>query len=67
MSNVNKKITNFYCNGFFGRRYDLTDVVIEAEGKDWIVIRPAKEAVDGTEPTIATFVDESHKENCLKV
>lgn len=30
MSNIGKKIKNFYCNGFAGRRYDLTDSVIEA-------------------------------------
>lgn len=42
--NIGKKITNFYCNGFFGRRYDLTDSIIEGEGEDWVVIRlPDKE------------------------
>ena len=39
MSNVDKRITDFYCNGFAGRRYDLTGSKIEAEGQDWIVIR----------------------------
>ena len=39
MSNVGLKITDGYCNGFAGRRYDLEGSVIEAEGKDWIVIR----------------------------
>lgn len=39
MNNVGKKIKDFFCNGFAGRRYDLTDSVIEAEGEDWIVIR----------------------------
>lgn len=39
MSNIGKIIKDFYCNGFAGRRYDLTDSVIEAEGKDWAVIR----------------------------
>tara|TARA_R110002020_G_scaffold29265_13_gene92527 strand:+ start:23 stop:256 length:234 start_codon:yes stop_codon:yes gene_type:complete len=37
--NIGLKITDFYCNGFAGRRYDLTDSIIEAEGRDWIVIR----------------------------
>ena len=39
MSNVGKKITDFYCNGFAGRRYDLAGSRIEAEGPEWIVIR----------------------------
>ena len=39
MSNVGLKITDNYCNGFAGRRYDLEGSVIEAEGPDWIVIR----------------------------
>lgn len=39
MENVGKKITDSYCNGFAGRRYDLEESVIEAEGKDWIVCR----------------------------
>ena len=37
--NVGKVITDFFCNGWFGRRYDLEGAVIEAEGKDWILIR----------------------------
>ena len=39
MENVGKKITDGYCNGFAGRRYDLEGCTIEAEGKDWIVCR----------------------------
>ena len=39
MSNIGLRITDGYCNGFAGRRYDLVDSIIEAEGKDWIVIR----------------------------
>lgn len=39
MSNIGKKITDFYCNGFAGRRYDLEGGIIESEGYDWIVIR----------------------------
>ena len=39
MSNVGKEIKDFFCNGFAGRRYDLTGSIIEAEGEDWIVIR----------------------------
>jgi len=37
--NIGKEIKDFYCNGFFGRRYDLTGSIIEGEGEDWIVIR----------------------------
>ena len=39
MSNIGLKITDSYCNGFAGRRYDLADSIIEAEGEDWVVIR----------------------------
>jgi hypothetical protein len=39
MTNRGRKITDFYCNGYAGRRYDLADSRIEAEGHDWIVIR----------------------------
>ncbi len=37
--NVGKEIKDFYCNGYAGRRYDLVESIIEAEGEDWIVIR----------------------------
>ena len=39
MDNIGKEIKDFFCNGFAGRRYDLTGSIIEAEGEDWIVIR----------------------------
>ena len=39
MDNIGKEIKDFYCNGFAGRRYDLTGSIIEAEGEDWVVIR----------------------------
>lgn len=43
-----------YCNGYFGRD-SYSDKVIEAAGKDWIVVRES----NGT-PNMATF--ESTKE-----
>jgi hypothetical protein len=39
MSNIGKRIQDFYCNGFAGRRYDLEGSTIEAESDDWLVIR----------------------------
>jgi hypothetical protein len=39
MSNIGKEIRDFFCNGFAGRRDDLTGSIIEAESHDWIVIR----------------------------
>ena len=36
---INRKIEDSYCNGFFGRRYDLSDFQVEQEGLDWVVIR----------------------------
>jgi hypothetical protein len=41
--NINLIITDFYCNGFAGRRYDLVGSIIEAEGKDWIIIRTVED------------------------
>jgi len=39
MSNVGRKITDFYCNGFFGRDYDFSGSEIIAEEDEYIVIR----------------------------
>jgi hypothetical protein len=39
MSNIGKVITDFYCNGYAGRRYDLEGAIIEAEGKGYIILR----------------------------
>lgn len=33
------EITDFYCNGFFGRRYDLSGSIIIRNGSDYITIR----------------------------
>lgn len=56
MSNIGRVITDFYCNGFFGRVYDLDDSRIEAEGHDWVVIRKP----DGR-PDFAAFDDPEEK------
>jgi hypothetical protein len=42
MSNIGRQIADSYCNGFAGRRYDLYSSMIEAEGRDWIVIRTSE-------------------------
>lgn len=39
MNNVGRIITNFYCNGYFGRNYDLEGSEIIAEGDEYLVIR----------------------------
>jgi hypothetical protein len=39
MSNIGRIITDFYCNGFFGRDYDFNGSEIIAEGDEYIVIR----------------------------
>lgn len=36
MSNIGKEIRDLFCNGFAGRRYDLTGSIIEAEANDEI-------------------------------
>lgn len=51
-NNVGRTITNFYCDGFFGRDYDLDNSMIEGEGEDWIVVRKM-----GGEPAYAYFGD----------
>ena len=45
MSNVGKVIRDGYCNGFFGRRYDLCRSEIVAEGAEWLVIRTEKNEI----------------------
>jgi hypothetical protein len=45
-SNIGKIIKDSYCNGFFGREYDLNDAVIIAEGDEWIVIKKANGVID---------------------
>ena len=39
MSNIGRIINDGYCNGFFGRQYDLYGSVIIAEDDEYIVIR----------------------------
>jgi hypothetical protein len=36
---VGLEIRDFYCNGFFGRDYDLDGAIIVASGQDYITIR----------------------------
>lgn len=60
MDNIGKIIKDSYCNGYAGRRYDLAESVIEAEGKDWIVCRTDKEEVifmDFDEQNKQTYID----------
>jgi len=42
MNNIGRKIKDFYCNGFAGRRYDLEGSIIEHEGDDYMIIRTDK-------------------------
>lgn len=37
--NVGRTITDFYCQGYFGRDYDLAGSEILAEGDEYLVIR----------------------------
>lgn len=39
MSNIGKIIRDSYCNGYFGREYDLDGAEIIAEGLEFLVIR----------------------------
>jgi len=62
--NIGKEITDFYCGGFFGRRYDLTGSIIEGEGEDWIVIRIPEPEECSVE--IATFNSSEEKNEYIK-
>ncbi len=59
-SNIGRIITDFYCNGFFGREYDNNGARVEAEGYDWVVIRKSNNQVE-----LGTFKDETQKESYL--
>lgn len=39
MSNIGRTIQDFYCNGFFGRDYDLGGATIVGEGEEWLVVK----------------------------
>jgi hypothetical protein len=57
---MSKIIKDGYCNGCFGRRYDLHGAEIESEGSDWVVIR-TKEG----EPLFASFADNEDMEETI--
>lgn len=46
MTNVGRVIKDAYCNGYFGRGYDLEDAVIINEGAEYIVVRKDDGLVD---------------------
>ncbi|AGA79548.1 hypothetical protein [Echinicola vietnamensis] len=39
MSNLGKTIHDHYCHGFGNTTENLSGSIIEAEGKDWIILR----------------------------
>ena len=55
------KITNDYCNGFFGRRWDLYGAKIEAIGEDWVVIRFSSD-----ETAFASFKNKKERKDYIK-
>lgn len=46
MSNIGRIISDGYCNGFFGRCYDLAGAVVIAEGDEYLVIRKKDGIID---------------------
>lgn len=46
MSNVGRIIRDGYCNGYFGRDYDLYGAEIVAEGDEYLVIRKENGVID---------------------
>lgn len=46
MNNIGRRITDFYCNGYFGREYDLCGAIIIDEGDEYLVIRKENGIVD---------------------
>lgn len=55
-------LTDFYCDGFFGRRYDLSGCIIIQSGTDFITIRDN----DGEEST-ATFAEGWQRRDMAKL
>jgi hypothetical protein len=61
---VGTEITDFYCNGFFGRRYDLEGSIIISSGKDFITVRTLEGDVetayfsDGWESQMRDFIQD---------
>lgn len=60
MTNIGRTINDLYCNGYFGRYYDLDSAKIEAEGNDWIVVRKG----DGT-AAFASFLGNDDKQKMV--
>jgi len=58
MDNIGKVLHGF-CGGFFGRD-SYTDKCIEAEGRDWIVVRERS-----GKPNFAWFNDADHKQSMI--
>lgn len=46
MSNIGRIIKDGYCNGFFGREYDLCNSVIISECDEYILIRKENGVVE---------------------
>lgn len=46
MNNIGKEITDDYCNGYFGREYDLSGSIIIAESEKYIVIKKYNGIID---------------------
>jgi hypothetical protein len=59
--NIGRKILDFYCNGYFGREYDLASSKIEGEGYDWLVVRTYEGNV-----RVATFENPSEKQEMIE-
>jgi len=39
MNNIGRKITDNFCNGYFGKEYGLVFSIIVGEGYEWVVIK----------------------------
>ncbi len=46
MNNIGRIITDFYCNGYFGRTYDLTWSEIIEEADEYIIIKKPNGVID---------------------
>lgn len=46
MNNIGRIITDFYCNGYFGRTYDLTGSEIIEEADEYIIIKKPNGVID---------------------
>ncbi|PEN97775.1 hypothetical protein CN553_12045 [Bacillus cereus] len=68
---VGMEIKDFYCNGFFGRTYDLEGAIVVSNGSDWVNVRTrygnlhTAHFTNGWETEMRSYMEEWTKEREL--